>query len=361
MTDEPSSAARLTIDLGALVANWRALGARVAGETSAVVKADAYGIGIEPAAAALARAGCRTFFVALAEEGLRLRKVVPDAVVYILAGIVPGSIDTLIAADLRPVLNSLADVNEWATAKTGGATTGSALHVDTGMNRLGVTPAEAYAIDAARLAPSLVMSHLVISEEPGHPLNARQRDAFVAVRTAFPNVPASLANSAGIYVGPDYHFDLVRPGIALYGATPGPLVPAPMNVVVTAEARILMIRDALGGETVGYGATRKLTRPTRIAILAAGYADGYHRATSTAETKAAYVFIRGKSAPLLGRVSMDLIAVDVTDIPAARRGDWAELFGPNVPVDEVAALAGTVSHEFLTGLGRRYARHYVGG
>jgi alanine racemase len=252
-------------------------------------------------------------------------------------------------------------VDEWAAARAAGAATGAALHVDTGMNRLGLTPAAAHALDIRRIAPSLVMSHLVISEVPDHPLNRRQLETFQAVRAAMPGVPASMANSAGIFLGPEYHFDLVRPGIALYGATPGPLVPAPMNVVVTAEARILMIRDALAGETVGYGATRKLTRPTRIAILAAGYADGYHRATSTAETKGAYVFIRGKAAPLLGRVSMDLLAVDVTDVPAARRGDWAELFGPNVPVDEVAALAGTVSHEFLTGLGRRYARHYVGG
>jgi alanine racemase len=322
-----------------------------------VVKADAYGIGIEPAAKALAKTGCRTFFVAVPGEGVRLRKAVPDAIVYILAGIVPGSLPTLIANNLRPVLNSLADIREWATAKSEGATTGSAVHVDTGMNRLGITPAEARTLDTSRIAPSLVMSHLVISEEPGHPLNRQQRDAFLAVRAAMPGVPASLANSAGVYLGPDYHFDLVRPGIVLYGATPGPKVAAPMHVVVTAEARILTIRDANPGETVGYGATRRLTRPTRIAVLAAGYADGYHRITHAE----AHVHIRGARAPLLGRVSMDLLAVDVTDIPDAARGDWAELFGPHVPVDEVAALAGTVGYEFLTGLGRRYERRYVGG
>jgi alanine racemase len=367
MTDASSPvAARLTIDLAALVRNWRELAARVQTETSAVLKADAYGIGLEPAGRALAAAGCRTFFVAVPDEGLRLRKAAPGAVIYILAGIIPGSADTLIAADLRPVLNSLADVDEWAAARpTGG--TAAALHVDTGMNRLGLSLAEArtLAVDKSkvdRLGLALVMSHLVISEVPGHPLNRQQLDAFRAVRALFPNVPASLANSAGIYLGPGFHFDLVRPGIALYGATPGPEVPAPMHVVVTAEARVLAIRDAAAGETVGYGATVQLRRPTRIAVLAVGYADGYHRITSSSDPrKAAHVRIRGETAPLLGRVSMDLIAVDVTDIKDAARGDWAELFGPNVPVDEAAAHARTVGYEFLTGLGHRYERRYIGG
>jgi alanine racemase len=207
-----------------------------------------------------------------------------------------------------------------------------------------------------------VMSHLVISEVPAHPLNRQQLDAFRAVRALFPSIPASLANSAGIYLGPGFHFDLVRPGIALYGATPGPEVPAPMHVVVTAEARILAIRDAAADETVGYGATVQLRLPTRIAVLAVGYADGYHRITNSSDPrKAAHVRIRGEAAPLLGRVSMDLIAVDVTDIKDAARGDWAELFGPNVPVDEVAAHARTVGYEFLTGLGHRYERRYIGG
>jgi len=367
ISTQPLVGGRLTIDLGALVRNWRDLAACVGSETSAVLKADAYGIGIEPAAKALAGAGCRTFFVALPDEGERLRRAVPGAVIYILDGVLPGSVPALIANDLRPVLNSLADVDEWAAAKASGAPTGAALHVDTGMNRLGLTTVEArtLASDSAKvkgLDLSLVMSHLVISEEPGHPLNRRQLEAFRAVRALMPGVPASLANSGGIFLGPEYHFDLVRPGIALYGAAPGPLVPVPGHTVVTAEARILMIRDAAAGETVGYGATERLRRPTRIAILAAGYADGYHRRTgSTDAHKGAHVSIRGRPAPILGRVSMDLIAVDVTDIPAAARGDWAELFGPNVSVDDVAAFAGTVGYELLTGLGRRYERTYVGG
>ncbi len=354
--------ARLTIDLAALVANWRAIAAKVAGETSAVVKANAYGIGLEEAGAALARAGCRTFFVALPEEGVRLRKVAPEAHIYILGGILPGSLETLIARDLRPVLNSLSEVVDWEAAKADGAETGSALHVDTGMNRLGVTPAEAATLDVGAFSLSLVMSHLVISEAAHDPLNRKQLDTFRAVRARMPDIPASLANSGGVYLGRDYHFDLVRPGIALYGASPGPGVPVPGHVVATAEARVLIVRDANPGETVGYGATKRLARPTRIAVLAAGYADGYHRIAGSTDAKVgAHVVIHGHNAPLLGRVSMDLIAVDVTDIPDAAPGDWAELFGPSVSIDAVAESAGTVGYEFLTGLGARYERTYVGG
>ncbi|MEJ0012496.1 MAG: alanine racemase [Bauldia sp.] len=355
MTEASPTPTRLTIDLAALTANWRAVAAKVATETSAVVKADAYGMGIEFAGAALAKAGCRTFFVATADEGRRLRKAAPAATIYILAGLLPGEGAALVADNLRPVLGSMPEVAEWQAA---GAPIGAALHVDTGMNRLGVTPGEALAVDIARTKPSLLMSHLVISEEPDHPLNRRQLDAFRAVRAAMPAVPASLANSAGVYLGRDFHFDLVRPGIALYGASPGPNVAAPMNVVATAEARVLMVREAAPGETVGYGATRRLTRPTRIAVLGVGYADGYHRVSAG---DGAHVAIRGRPAPLLGRVSMDLMAVDATDIPGATRGDWAELFGKQVPVDDVAARAGTVGYEFLTGLGKRYERRYLGG
>ncbi|HVY19604.1 MAG TPA: alanine racemase [Bauldia sp.] len=350
MSETPTPGGRLTINLGALAANWRAVAAKVAGETSAVVKANAYGIGIEAAGPALARAGCRTFFVALPSEALRLRRAVPDAIIYVLAGLMPGSLPMLTANNLRPVLGSMPEIADWAAA---GAPIGSAVHVDTGMNRLGITPAEAVALDVASIRPSLVMSHFVVSEEPGDPLNRRQRDAFAEVRAAMPGIPASLANSAGIYLGPEFHFDLVRPGIVLYGASPGPKVAGPMNIVVTAGARVLIVRDAQPGETVGYGATRRLDRPTKIAVLGVGYADGYHRIA-----KGGYVMIRGQNAPLLGRVSMDLTAVDVTDIPGVTRDDWAELFGPNLPVDEVAAWSGTVGYELLTGLGHRYERRY---
>ena len=356
---------RLTIDLAALAANWRTLAQRVAGETAAVVKADAYGIGLEPAGRALAEAGCRTFFVALPEEGLRLRAILADAVIYVLDGLVPGSAAALAAADLRPVLGSFPEIDEWAALKAAGAPTGSALHVDTGMNRLGLTPNEAAALagDPARLAaiaPSLLMSHLACADTPDHPSNARQLDAFRVVRALMPTVPASLANSAGIFLGRDYHFGLARPGIALYGAAFAAGA-RPLRPVVTLEARVLQVRDVPAGSSVGYGATETVRKPSRIAILSVGYADGYHRHASSADGRpGASVYVDGARAPVVGRVSMDLIAVDVTAFPLVARGDWVELFGPHVPVDEVAAPAGTIGYELLTALGRRYARRYVG-
>ena len=204
------------------------------------------------------------------------------------------------------------------------------------------------------------MSHLAVADTPDHPLNRKQLAAFRAVRTLLPDIPASLANSAGILLGHDYHLDLVRPGIALYGGVSVEGA-SPTRAVVTVEARILQIRDAKPGETVGYGATETVKRASRIAIVAAGYADGYPRlAGSTDERYGARAFLHGRHAPLIGRVSMDLITIDVTGISGAERGDWVELIGPNVPVDEVARHAGTIGYELLTQLGRRYARSYVG-
>ncbi|HEX9569946.1 MAG TPA: alanine racemase, partial [Rhodospirillales bacterium] len=339
---------RVTVDLGALVDNWRTMALAASGaETAAVLKADGYGVGLERAGTALAKAGCRTFFVALPDEGMRLRAIAPGAAIYVLDGLLPHATADYIAADLRPVLGSLPEVAEWAAAKRQGAPTGSAIHVDTDMNRLGLTLAEARDVagDPAlvtALAPSLVMSHLACADTPDHPMNARQLAAFREVRKLLPQTPASLANSAGSFLGPDYRFDMVRPGIALYGAKFIADRP-PLKPVVALEARVLHVRDALPGETVGYGATQTVDAAARIAILAVGYADGYHRAASSSDGRSgARVFIRGRSAPLVGRVSMDLIAVDVTGIPEVARGDWAELFGPNVPVDEVAAHAGTI-------------------
>ncbi len=358
---------RLAIDLGALAANWRDLAARAKGATTAaVVKGDGYGIGLEPAAHALAGAGCDTFFVALPEEGLRLRRALPRATVYVLDGLFEASADIYAAADLRPVLSSLLEIEAWGAFRRSGGVTGAALHVDTGMNRLGLSVAEAEALTGRRdvledLGLTLVMSHLACADTPAHPLNHQQLAAFRRVRALLPDVPASLANSAGIFLGADYHFDLVRPGIALYGGAAVAGVPNPMRPVVSLEARILQVRDAGSGETVGYGATQTLRRPRRLAILAAGYADGYPRHASASDQQpGARAFLRGRAAPLVGRVSMDLIAIDVTDVPGAKAGDWAELFGANIPVDEVALRAGTIGYELLTSLGRRYQRDYAG-
>ncbi len=366
MTIEPGTPAsgRLTIDLTALVQNWRAVRDAVASaETAAVVKADGYGLGITQVGRALWAAGCRTFFVAIPAEGARLRSALPQATIYVLAGLLPGSAPFLEQQRLRPVLGSLAEIEEWLATRIDSGSA-AALHVDTGMNRLGLSVAEALALaeqkdKVAALSPALLISHLVISEEAGNELNAIQRERFAAVSAAFPGVPASLANSGGVFLGSAYHFDMVRPGIASYGATPGPGVPVPMKTVVTAEAQVILVRDGAPGETVGYGALARLARPSRIAVLGVGYADGYHRRADLGGGTPR-VFIRGASAPLLGRVSMDLIAVDVTDVPDVCRGDWAELFGANVPIDEVAEYSRTVGYELLTILGRRYERRYIG-
>ena len=357
---------RLTIDLTALADNWLSLARRARhAATSAVVKGDAYGVGLEPAARVLAEAGCHTFFVALPEEGFRLRDTVRDAAIYVLGGLIDGSAELYASADLRPVLGSWPEIEEWAAFRQSGGRTDCALHIDTGMNRLGLTLSEARQLTEhkailATISPSLVMSHLACADTPDHPMNRKQVAAFRAVRVLLPDIPASLANSAGIMLGPEYHFDLVRPGIALYGGVAVEGAPNPMRPVVTLEARVLEVREAKRGETVGYGGAGVLERNSRIAIVGAGYADGYHRITGLLGTSAR-AHIRGRDAPLVGRVSMDLIALDVTDIHGVERGDWAELFGAHVPVDEVAARAGTVGYEFLTGLGRRLARIYIGG
>jgi alanine racemase len=360
------ASARLTIDLGALAANWRTMRERSGkAEAGAVVKANAYGIGTGPAVRALFAAGCKTFFVATFDEAREARAAAPGAVVYLLSGLLPGSAPALAALGVRPVLGSLDEVAEWAAWREKGGGSEVALHVDTGMNRLGLSPLEAHALAADRdlaraIAPALLMSHLASADLPGNKTSAKQLALFREVRRLFPGVPASLANSAGIMLGPDYHFDLTRPGIMLYGAEASSEW-APLRPVATAEARVLLVRDVAAGEAVGYGGEQTMTRPSRIATLGAGYADGYHRITGSSDTRlGGRVAIDRRIAPLVGRVSMDLMTADVTDFPNVARGDWVELFGPTIPVDEAAAVAGTIGYEFLTGLGRRYERRYVG-
>ncbi len=364
MHDKPTDAAALVlaIDLGAVAKNWQQLAETAApAETSAVVKADAYGIGIEPAVAALSIAGCRTFFVALPEEGRRVRATAPEAVVYVLNGFFPDWTEAFRDADLRPVLNTFASVEAWAAHAPGAP---SALQVDTGMNRLGLSLHEALELArrpdlVAATSPRLLMSHLACADDPENPMNRAQLALFRELRAQFPKLPASLANSAGIHLGADFLFDLARPGIALYGAEFA-RDRLPLSTVVTATARILQVREASAGEPLGYGAAKHLERDTRIAVLSAGYADGYHRLAGSSDAKAgAAVSVRGQPAPLLGRVSMDLIAVDVTDIAGVMEGDWVELFGPNAPIDDAARAAGTIGYELLTGLSRRAERRYL--
>lgn len=351
----------LDIDLSALARNWQAADAASGrAQTAAVIKADGYGVGIANAARAFAEGGCTTFFVATVAEGRAARAAVAEADIYVLNGVMPGEAPAAAQARLRPVLNSAAAVAAWArVCAEAGARLPAALHLDTGLNRLGLSADELAAVTAhpdwaGAFELTLVMSHLACADEPDHPLNARQRASFEEMRRQLPDAPASLANSAGIFLGPDYHFDLTRPGICLYGASPFAGRPAPFEVAVTARARILQLREVGAGESIGYGATFSPGRPTRLAIVAGGYADGIFRALGNRGTAA----ITGVRVPYAGRVSMDLTALDVTALPrdAAQPGGWAEIFGPTVPVDEIAAAAGTIGYEVLTSTGSRYLR-----
>jgi alanine racemase len=369
--DEASASAILTINLGALVANWlRLRGMSQRAECAAVVKADAYGLGMEQAASALSRAGCKTFFVATIAEAGSLRALLPDATIYVLGGLLTNTAPLFQVHNLRPVLNSEAEVKEWAEyCAASGQPLPAAIHIDSGMNRLGLSALEVDAIAPVAslwkmFELSLIMSHLACSDEVGHPKNERQRKIFDALRAKLPSAPASLANSAGILLGRQHHYDMVRPGIAIYGGRPQQTGDNPFQPAVTLFGRILQVRDVVSGETIGYGATRTLKRPTRIAVVAVGYADGIFRALSTRDDKEGLsVFIGGHAAPILGRVSMDLITVDVTTIPGdiARRGEWVELIGPNVSAQAMAHHAGTIDYEILTNLGTRALRRYIDG
>jgi alanine racemase len=371
LIEDAGETAILTIDLDALAANYRRLRELAApAECAAVVKADAYGLGMAEAAPVLWRQGCRTFFVATPNEARDLRKLLPHAIIYVLAGLMPGTADMFRKHGLRPVLNSTDEVREWAScsAKAGEALP-CAVHIDSGMNRLGLSAAEVNSIAAERtlweaLTLSLVMSHLACADEPEHPKNAEQRKIFDELRGRLPTALASLANSAGILLGRAYTYDVVRPGIALYGGKPQSRGSHEFAPVVHLKGRILQVRNVPAGETVGYGATRTLRRRSRVAIVAVGYADGFFRSLSTKDGETGFVAYAGPhAAPILGRVSMDLITVDVTDVPEAHsaRGGWVELMGPHVTAQAVAHHAGTIDYEVLTNLGARAFRRHIGG
>lgn len=359
----------LTIDLGAIEANWKKLRAMaIPTECAAVVKADAYGCGIEPVTALLYHAGCTTYFVADLSEGKRVRRIAPDAIVYILGGLPPGTAPVFAEHALRPVIGSSAELAEWDSFVSASNWQGGiALHVDTGMNRLGVTIEEATAL-APRIKSEnhgimLLMSHFVASEIHEHPRNNEQMLAFREIRSLYRGVPASISNSSGIFLGSSAHLDLVRPGVALYGVNPTPGKLNPMRPVVHLEARIILTREIAFGDTVGYDANWTARRPSRIAIIAVGYADGYFRMASGTDQKAGgTTLVAGRRCPIVGRISMDLIAIDVTDLPgsAVRRGDFVTLIGEGFDVDALAEQFDTNGYEVLTSMGRRYARIYKG-
>jgi alanine racemase len=365
-----SARAVLTVDLAALRANWARLN-QVSGraECAGVIKADAYGLGLAPIARALTNEGCKTFFVATIDEGRTARAVQPGATVYVLDGLLPGAEAHYAGFDLRPVLSSLPEVRDWAAyCRARGRKLAAAIHIDTGMNRLGMPEPEVKALAASpellsAFETALVMSHLACADHPDDPMNERQRERFESLRALLPPAPASLANSGGTFFGAPYHFDLVRPGIALYGGRAHEGRPNPMQPVVRFAARILQVREAPPGATIGYGATYVVQRPTRIATLACGYADGFLRALSVATGEAGPVgYIGDYPVPIVGRVSMDFITVDVTDVPPeqARRGTWVEVMGHRVTVDDLTDKAGTIGYELLSRLGQRVYRVYEG-
>lgn len=354
----------LAIDLDALCANWRDLAARASpAECAAVVKADAYGCGAPQVAAALAREGCGTFFVAHLAEARAVREVASEATIYVLNGVPPGGAAYFAAVRARPVIGSMAELVEWdAFCSVHDWAGGAALHFDTGMNRLGLAIEEAPALAARLKTPghgiALVMSHLACADAPDHSLNAKQIERFRQVRLLFNGIEASLANSSGIFLGPSAHCDVVRPGAALYGINPTPAGSNPMRPVVTLKARVLQVRQTPRGESVGYGAAWTAARDSRIAIVAAGYGDGYLRARAALSGEQPVAVVAGKRCPVVGRVSMDLTAIDVTALPerAVRRGDFATLIGDGISVDAAADYAGDIGYEVLTSLGRRHHR-----
>ena len=367
----PHAGAVLTIDLDALCENHRLLAARSQGaECAAVVKADAYGLGVQRVAPALAAAGCRVFFVATLDEGIALRREVADTEICVLDGLPPGGAEEFTAWRLTPVLNHLGEIASWAAfARSGGSGAGgrglrAVLHVDTGMTRLGLPKGEVEALERRPdklhgVEVAWVMSHLACAEEPDHPKNPEQLAAFNRLRAALPPAPASFANSSGIFLGADYHFDMVRPGAALYGINPTPKQPNPMAEVVRLQAKIIQLREIDGPVTVGYGAAHEMTGPGRIATVPVGYADGFLRAFS----RRGFGVVGGVRVPIVGRVSMDLITLDVSELAPeeAKPGTLVDLIGGAMSVDEVAGFADTIAYEILVQLGRRYHRVYREG
>ena len=364
----------LTIDLDALAANWRLLAARVhPALCAAVVKADAYGLGIERAVPALANAGCRVFFTAHFSEARRVSQAlgarVLDSKIYVLNGLMsaPGGVTDFVRAGLRPVLSSAHETGLWRRLAPASAPA-PGLQINTGMNRLGLGPAEASTLfrNRGEATPlSLVMSHFVASEEADNSINATQIAAFESVLPQFPGVAASLANSSGIFLPEAPCFDLVRPGYALYGGNPVPGAPNPMRPVITLTARILQVHRVPSGGTVGYNSQWTAQRNTQLATIGIGYADGFPRLAGSTDARrdGAEVMFAGKRCRIVGRVSMDLTVIDVTEAPAAavQPGAAVEVLNRDITIDDLASYAGNSGYTVLTGLGARYHRVYAGG
>ena len=340
----------LTIDLNAVAANWRALNSATAVETAAVVKADGYGLGAADMATTLARAGARKFFVATAEEGALVRTALgPMAEVFVFSGHMAGDTGAIRDLKLIPLLNSIEQMTRHFEALNGHP---FGIQLDSGMNRLGLEPAEWGAARDIVLpqGPKLVMSHLACADEPDHPMNAVQLKTFRAMTDDL-DVPRSLAATGGLLLGPAYHFDLTRPGVGLYGGLPFD----DAQPVVSLSLPVIQVRTLHPAETVGYGGTWAAMDSTRIATVSGGYADGLLRAIGAR----GQLFHNGVPCPIAGRVSMDLIGVDVTHLPEAPEA--LEILGPDQSVDDLAEAAGSIGYEILTSLGARYQRRYLEG
>jgi alanine racemase len=356
----------LTVDLDALGANYRYLrDASRPSECGAVVKCNAYGLGIEPVARRLAQEGCAHFFVATVEEGAELRAILAtgSAVIHVFNGVYPGIEQRAIDCDLVPVLNCLAQIDCWAAAAARARRELPAdIHIDTGMTRLGLSGADVERVaartDLTRLRVEYLLTHLACADEPERATNQVQVQTFNRLRARLPEAKTCIGNSAAALFGSSLRGDLVRPGIALYGGNPFIDRPNPMREVVCLEGRILQVRDVTEPVAVGYGATCEVDPPARLAIVGVGYADGYPRALGNRGV----AIVAGRRCPVVGRISMDLITIDVSNAPkeATQPGAYAHLIGGGIPLDEVAELAGTVSYEVLTRLGPRLQRVYQG-
>ncbi|RAZ87300.1 alanine racemase [Mesorhizobium hawassense] len=361
---EAAAGAILTIDLGAIRENHRRLKARLNGVRCAgVLKADGYGLGAAQVAAALMKEGCDIFFVALLGEGIALRKAIgPGPDIFVLNGLPPGSEAEAATAGLCPVINSAIQLKAWREiARSMAKGLPAAVQVDSGMARLGMAPAEveAVAVEAGAFEGidiRFVMSHLARADEPQEAANENQRREFERLRKMLPVAPASLANSSGIFLGPAYHYDLARPGAALYGVNPMPNEPNPMLPVIGLQAKVAQTREVDTGAGIGYGHAHQADAPLRLATISLGYGDGWHRRAASA------AWFEGARLPFVGRVSMDSIILDISALPASRlrEGDLVELIGPSQSVDDAAGHAGTIGYEVLISLGARFHRRYIG-
>jgi alanine racemase len=351
----------LTVDLDALAENWRRLARRARGaECAAVVKADGYGLGAAPVARALLDAGCETFFVAHLGEGEILRSVAPQARIFILNGLAPSACRLYAEARLIPVLGSLPEIAEWAEFCTiDGAPHPAAIHLDTGMNRLGLGARDLpRAADLMRaFTPALAMSHFISAEDMSAPRNRFQIERFEQLRALLPPMPASLCNSSGMFLEEAPFLDVCRPGYALYGGNPTPGSDNPMRPVVELSAMVLQVRDVSAGETAGYNARWTAPSRRRLATINLGYADGFLRSGGEGPLGVG-VFAAGHYCPIVGRISMDLSIVDISETGPIRRGDRVEVIGPHIAIDQLAAEAGTIGYEVLTRLGARFKRDY---